>query len=166
MGAAEQGATQDRYSVIPRVLVFLFRDQKVLLIKGAATKRIWANLWNGVGGHVEAGESILNAARRELLEETGLFCADLTFCGQVMVDVGENPGIGIHVFKGEQLSGDLKHSAEGEIAWIPLEDTKHLEMVRDLFVLIPKVEVFKAGDLPFFGVYSYNAADEWVISFD
>ena len=66
MGVRAQGVSQDRYTVIPRVLIFPFAsDGKVLLLKGAPHKRIWAGLWNGIGGHVEAGESIIQAAQRE-----------------------------------------------------------------------------------------------------
>jgi len=73
MGADAQGLNTERYAVVPRVLIFPFSaDGKVLLLSGAPHKRIWAGLWNGIGGHIEAGESVLTAARRELCEETGL----------------------------------------------------------------------------------------------
>jgi len=84
LGIEAQGVSQDRYTVIPRVLIFPFAsDGKVLLLKGAAHKRIWAGLWNGIGGHVETGESILQAAQRELREETGLLAERLLFCESV-----------------------------------------------------------------------------------
>jgi len=99
MGVSEQGVSLDRYTVIPRVLVFPVNGaDQVLLLHGAPNKRIWANRWNGIGGHVEAGESILRAARRELLEEANLTAARLKFVGQVMVDTGGNPGIAFFCF--------------------------------------------------------------------
>jgi len=72
MPVTDQGLNQDRYMLIPRTLIFLTRGDKILLIKGAANKRLWANLYNGIGGHIEPGEDILSAARRELKEETNL----------------------------------------------------------------------------------------------
>ena len=68
MPIADQGVSSDRYQLIPRTLIFLTRGESVLLLKGAPNKRIWANRYNGVGGHIERGEDAHTAARRELLE--------------------------------------------------------------------------------------------------
>ncbi len=51
----EQGTHFARYPVIPRALIFLFTGDSVLLLKGAPDKRIWPGLYNGIGGHIEAG---------------------------------------------------------------------------------------------------------------
>ena len=117
MPVSDQGVTRDRYMLIPRVLIFIRRGGRVLLIKGVPNKRLWADKYNGVGGHVEPGEDILSAARRELLEETGL-TADLWLCGTVVVETGRNPGIGMYVFHrrippGENLEDLLKELWNG-----------------------------------------------------
>ena len=72
MPSADQMVLSDRYTIIPRTLIFLICGKNVLLLKGALNKRLWAGLYNGVGGHIERGEDILTAAQRELQEETGL----------------------------------------------------------------------------------------------
>src|SRR5262245_25900618 len=89
-----------RYTLIPRVLCFITHGVDVLLIKGAPTKRLWAGKYNGLGGHVERGESVHAAARREILEEAGLEPAGLRLRGVVSIDTGQAPGIGIFVFTG------------------------------------------------------------------
>ena len=46
---------------------------KTLLQKRAATKPLYPNMWDiAVGGHISAGETPLEAAKRELEEELGL----------------------------------------------------------------------------------------------
>ena len=93
--------------LIPRTLTFIFHEEKVLLIKGAPHKRLWANKYNGVGGHIERGEDVFSSARREVREETGLDLPSLALCGTVIVDTGENVGIGIFIFRGEYQGGNL-----------------------------------------------------------
>ena len=109
---------RNRYSVIPRVLIFLFKDNSVLLIKGAATKKLWPGKYNGLGGHLEKGEDPLGAARRELVEESGLVCESLDLCGTVVVDTGSSPGVAIFIYIGEYEGGELRSSLEGMPEWI------------------------------------------------
>jgi 8-oxo-dGTP diphosphatase len=148
MPLSDQGVTHDRYMLIPRVLIFVTRGNSVLLLKGASTKRLWANKYNGIGGHIEPGEDILSAAQRELMEEAGLR-ADLWLCGTVVVETGENPGIGIYVFSGESSHGEPKASAEGTLEWLPFTDVPNLPAVEDLPVLLKRVHKMKRGDAPF-----------------
>jgi 8-oxo-dGTP diphosphatase len=155
MGKDEQGVTSDRYMLIPRSLIFATRDNQVLLLKGAAHKRLWANRYNGVGGHVEQGEDILSGARREFLEETGLSLINPWLCGIATVDSGEKVGIGIFVFRGECSQGDLVDSREGSLEWVDFDRYPELSLVEDLFILLPRVLAATKENPLFFAQYRY-----------
>lgn len=165
MPRKSQGINAERYMLIPRILIFLVRDRQVLLLKGAANKRLWANCYNGVGGHVERGEDILTAARRELREETGLEGSDLRLCGTVVIDAGEPIGVGIYIFRGKYCGGELKESEEGRLEWVERDNLGSLPLVEDLKVILPKVLDFRDGEPPFAARYSYNDRDELEIVF-
>ena len=59
--------------MIPAVLVYLRVEDKYLMIQRANRKGdIHSGKWNALGGKLEKGESSLQAAQRELHEESGI----------------------------------------------------------------------------------------------
>lgn len=54
------------------VTVLVFRGDRMLSMKRAATQDAGSGLWEGVSGRVRAGEDPVAAAHREVIEETGL----------------------------------------------------------------------------------------------
>lgn len=51
--------------------VVLNREGKAFAQKRSPDRRLFPDVWDIVGGHVEAGESLLDALAREIEEETG-----------------------------------------------------------------------------------------------
>ncbi|GAP61818.1 8-oxo-dGTP diphosphatase [Ardenticatena maritima] len=128
--------TRGRYALVPRTLIFLRRDDAVLLLRGAAHK--WfAGRYNGVGGHVERGETIIEAAMRETYEETGVQPTDLALRGVIHI-VGD-PGVLLFVFVGRAVGDIHATTDEGTLEWIPLSALANMPLVADLRWLLPRV---------------------------
>lgn len=166
MGQSDQGlkSGRTRYQVVPRALVFVRADTDVLLLKGAPTKRIWANLYNGLGGHVEVDEDILSAARREVREEAGLEVDDLKLKAVINIDAGD-PAVGILLFAfvGWSPTREVTPSPEGELHWVPVDELDQVALVEDLSWLLPRILARPDGSEPLFLHYSYDRADQLVI---
>ena len=165
MPISDQDHTTLRYTLIPRTLIFLTHQDHILLIKGAPHKRLWANLYNGIGGHVERGEDLLTAAKRELVEETGLTDVKLWLCGTITIDTNDNPGIVIFVFRGDCVAGELKESIEGTLAWVSLDHVFSLPLVEDLYQLLPRVLKTPIDSRNFSALYSYDECDQLIVRF-
>ena len=165
MPVEQQDAKSGRYSLIARTLIFLTHENQVLLLRGAPHKRLWSNLYNGIGGHIERGEDLLSAARRELREETGLEPKLLWLCGTVFIDTGDTPGILIFVLKGECQLGQPRPSEEGTLAWVPQDQIMQLPLVEDLPILLPRVLAHTQQMNPFSARYWYDLDGKLQIQF-
>jgi 8-oxo-dGTP diphosphatase len=164
MSKNDQAINHDRYQVIPRTLIFIFdQSGRVLLIKGAPDKQTWPNKYNGIGGHVEAGEDVLTAAKRELLEETGFISDELKFCGQIMIDIAPDVGIALFIFSGNYHNQKLVDSCEGELVWVSLSDFDKYPVVQDLLELVPLVVKCKSNNDLFFGKYTFDEDENMLI---
>ena len=165
MPKQDQGTDLIRYKVIPRTLIFITRHNQVLLLRGAANKRLWANRYNGIGGHVERNENILAAASRELYEEAGLDSIELHLCGIVSVDVEEMTGICLYVFTGESSQTQVLPSDEGQLEWISREEWDKLPLVEDLPQILPHVLAYRPGAAPFFARSYYDDRQRLIVDY-
>jgi 8-oxo-dGTP diphosphatase len=168
MSRENQGIYQGHalYRVIPRVLCFVTYGDEVLLLRGGPRKRLWAGLYNGVGGHLEPSEDIRAAVLREVKEETGLDVSDVRLRGMVHVDV-DDPTMGVlfFVFTASAPGRQVAPTAEGSLEWFNVQALPYTEMVEDLPVILPVVLAMGPADPPFFAIYSYDADNRLVISF-
>ena len=168
MASNDQRVDPQRFQVIPRVLVFAFKDDQVLLIKLLSKNNKvtrWTGKYNGPGGHVERGENLLKAAKREFLEETGL-TADFSLSGTVMVDTGESIGIGLFIFRAVNVSGQLLGSLEGIPEWVSVDKLKDYSLVEDVEIILKHLLNQQTGASPFSGSSSYNELGELILLID
>ena len=151
-----QTILEGRYHVVPRTIVFLVLNEKVLLQKAPDSKKIFPGCYNGIGGHIERGESVLEGARRELQEETGLTCDNLRLAGTIMIDVDAAEGILLFVLTGDQVQGELVDSEEGSLHWIPITELATYKVVEDVPELVNRVREYDDTGAVFFGKYLYD----------
>jgi 8-oxo-dGTP diphosphatase len=127
----EQFSDRGRYTVIPRTLIFLTEGDAVLLLRGAPTKRLWAGRYNGLGGHVEPGETFAAAALREVEEEAGIASAQIHgFALRALLNIEGTPhGVLLAVFVGEALTRSVRPSREGTPEWIARTGLAAIDLV-------------------------------------
>ena len=166
MTVTDQGVEKSahRYKAVPRTLCFITHGDQVLLLRGAPTKRIWPNKYNGVGGHVEADEDIYTSALREMKEETGLDVTDVQLRGIINVDAGQETGIMVFVFTARASKQEFTPSPEGALEWVGQDRIKTLDLVEDLPELLPRVLAMQTDDPPFFAHYHYDGHDRLVMT--
>ena len=71
--------------IIDTTMIYLKKDDSYLLLfRNKKKNDINKGKWIGIGGHVEANETIDQCAIRETKEETGLDVHSLSCCGEVL----------------------------------------------------------------------------------
>jgi len=117
------------------VLCLVRKDDKILL-----QNRVKAD-WQGYtlpGGHVEPGESVVEAVIREMREETGLTVSP-RLCGIKQFPI-ENGRYLVFLFLADEFSGQLKSSEEGIVEWVHREKLAQYSTVADLEELLQVME--------------------------
>ncbi|HJS71376.1 MAG TPA: NUDIX hydrolase [Acidimicrobiia bacterium] len=123
-------------SEFPRVGVgvVLMEDRKLLLVqRGREPGR---GLWAVPGGKIRLGEPMREAARREILEETGLavVVGDVIWVGE-FIDGGHH--LVLIDFEGAVVGGELRPGDDADDArWVPLEEVRDYPLTVTMYDLV------------------------------
>lgn len=115
----------------------LIYDEDRILLQNRVKKD-----WQGYtlpGGHVEAGESIVEATIREMQEETGLTVKNPQLCGIKQFPI-EGGRYLVFLFRTNEFEGELVSSEEGEMKWIRRDELDKFSTVNDLEELLQVME--------------------------
>ena len=148
-------------------LCFLIRGyppQEVLL--GYKKVGFGATKYNGIGGKVEVGESVVSAAARELQEETGVKVAqdDLQQVGHLTFTFRNESDWDqiVHVYLTKTWDGEPEESSEMAPTWFSVDDIPFERMWADDQYWLPRI---LAGER-IRGHFTFGADSETIDEFE
>lgn len=152
---------RSKYQLVPRTLIFIERNDELLLIHKNKKDSFGFSKLNGIGGHIEKGEEPYEAAKREIFEESGLTIAQLSLVAIIFIEIGSSPGILLFVFKAKYIGGELQESDEGNLIWMKRNLIKdETNIVKDIPFLLEISDSYQEGSPPTFGKYLYDEHGE------
>lgn len=131
-------------------LLFIMQDGQILLIR--KKRGLGAGKINGPGGRIEKGETILEAAVREVEEEVCVTPTGIREAGLLRFQFRDGYSIQAHVFTATDYTGTPASTDEADPLWFPLERIPYEEMWADDILWIPLM----LANTPFTGNFIFD----------
>lgn len=110
-----------------QTLCIVHQPPRILL--GMKKRGFGAGRWNGFGGNVDKGETIEDAARREVLEEAGIKVGEVEKMGVILFEFQGKPDMPeVHIFIATEFSGEPTESEEMKPQWFEIDKIPYEEM--------------------------------------
>jgi 8-oxo-dGTP diphosphatase len=118
------------------VLGFIFSpdQQQLLLLKKRPTDRFNADRWNGIGGHIEPGETPAAAMSRECLEEAALEISE--FAWFPVGKLSDQKSFTIDVFAGRADISQASQITDEELGVFDRSQVADLDLAADVDVML------------------------------
>jgi 8-oxo-dGTP diphosphatase/2-hydroxy-dATP diphosphatase len=102
-------------------LCLIYKDGKILL--GMKKRGFGVGRWNGFGGKLYEGETIEEAAMRELKEETCLEAQEMSKRGILNFEFEDDFSLlEVHVYSIDKYEGNPEETEEMRPQWFPVEE--------------------------------------------
>ncbi|MCK4592555.1 8-oxo-dGTP diphosphatase [Candidatus Parcubacteria bacterium] len=102
-------------------LCIIHQHPKILL--GMKKRGHGEGKWNGFGGKVEQGETIEEAAKREMREESGIGIKEMNKLGIVEFEYQDGSGnMEVHIFYVKEFKGSPAESEEMKPRWFDINE--------------------------------------------
>lgn len=113
-----------------QTLILITKDKQILL--GLKKRGFGMNRWNGFGGKMEPGETIEEAAKREVFEEIGLNISKLEEVGIINFSwTNKDLKIEMHIFKATDFTGQPEEGEEMKPQWFDFDKIPYKQMWPD-----------------------------------
>lgn len=139
-----------RYTVLPRTIIFIFKNDQLLLLKYSGRgdelseeKVNRKDIYNPPGGHIEPEEDIIESAKREAIEETGIQLLKPKVKGVIHVTNFAGKNVMLFIVVGTTDEEPAKETPEGFPQWVDLDKIQTLPLYPDLLLLIENLQKIK-----------------------
>ena len=129
---------KEKMNRIPTVGIVVLKDKSVLLVKHGEKAGHITGSYGTPGGRIDQGETPVQAAKRELEEESGLFVReeDLTELPKKYdADLARKDGsiLSVHhtMFVCNKFDGALRGTQETTPEWVPIKKLHEMELLQN-----------------------------------
>jgi len=143
---------------MPKKLTLCIPHKENRVLLGMKKRGFGQGRWNGFGGKLEEGETIEQAALREVREECGIEVSDMEELGTVQFSWPRKESqedLEVHIFKARAFEGEPVETEEMKPQWFGLDEIPFTAMWQDDPYWFP----YFLKDRKFEGKFSFGEGD-------
>ncbi len=105
-------------------------NKALMMLRNKKKNDVHVNKYNGLGGHLEKGESKVKCVLREVYEEAGIHLTNYQYVGNVVfLNFGYKKGKEVmYCFVGYEYVGEIGDCNEGDLEWVEVDNVMSLPL--------------------------------------